>query len=364
MPCFLPSFLQVPVIDSLSPVSNQPPSPDSVTATTTFVAGQSNALVQLALDHIHTADARFNPVLFCGPTGSGKTLLLQTIEAHAVSSIRIMTAADFARDFADAVEVDSVDEFRQTFSNVSLLCLDDIQHLANKLSAQNELCLLIDEFINSGRLIVATSTYLPVDGGKLCPQLVSRLGGGLAVPIQTIDEADCRCILRALSRRYDVALQDDVTSFLAELATQQTKTSPAVLLNQCLTRLLAESDAKGDEISLKLARQLFTDSNHTLEPSLRTIVSSVAKCFNLTSKEIRGNSRKQPIVRARGVAMLLARSLTERSLEDLGRFFNNRDHSTVLHACRRTEALLLEDQDLNSLWHELRCSIPQKTGNP
>ena len=351
------------MIDSLSPVSNQPQSQDPVTATAAFVAGQSNALVQLALDHIHAADTRFNPVLFCGPTGSGKTLLLQTIEAHAAPAIRVTTAADIARDFADAVEVDSVEEFRQTFNNLSMLCVDDIQHLASKLSAQHELCLLIDEFVSSRRLLVATSTEVPVEGGKLCPQLVSRLGGGLTVPIHAIDEADCRRILQSLARRYEVTLNDELTGFLAHHATQQSKTAPAVQLNHCLTRLLAESEATGQEISLSLARKLFAENTRINEPSLRTIVSSVAKCFHLTSKEIRGNSRKQPIVRARGIAMLLARSLTDRSLEELGRFFGNRDHSTVLHACRRTESLLDEDQDLHSLWRELRCSIPQKAGN-
>ncbi len=325
-----------------------------------FVAGKPNALVQLALDHIHAADTRFNPVVFCGPTGSGKTLLLQTIETLAANSVRVTTAADFARDFAEAVEVDSVDEFRHTFNCLSTLCLDDIQHLAGKLAAQNELCLLIDDFVSNHRHFVATSTDLPVDGGKLCPSLVSRLTQGLMVPIHTIDYSDCLSILQSLSRRYSLALDDDLADFLALHATQQGKNSPAVLLNRCLTRLIAEAEATGHPVTLPLARQLFTDNSLLTAPSLPTIVSCVARCFHLTSKDIRGSSRKQPIVRARGIAMLLARSLTDRSLEDLGRFFGNRDHSTVLHACRRTENLLAEDQDLQSLWRELRCSISQK----
>ncbi len=317
-----------------------------------YIGSSENLLVPAAVDALCQQPPKYNPVVFFGSTGTGKSLLVQLIAArwkrdNKSSRAVLTTGADFARDYAHAVETDSLPDLRAKYRRAGLVAIDDLHEIGEKTAAQHELVRTLDVLLANQQRFVVTLPHSPAEITTLVPALASRLAAGLTVPLQPPGPAARRLILRSLVANRGFSLPERVVDLVAsDTLTDVLKPATVPRLLQTLVRLerfSLEGDISADEQTLRRCLQPVSGGD---EPQLQSITKHVSKYFNLRATELRGKTRQQRVVRARGVAMFLARQLTANSLESVGRHFGNRDHTTVLHACRKTESLLETDPSI------------------
>ncbi|HEY2412944.1 MAG TPA: helix-turn-helix domain-containing protein [Pirellulaceae bacterium] len=323
-----------------------------VTERNVFFAGPENALirslVRLVDESISGPIGGNSPLVLYGPRGVGKSALAQALAERrrqnlTLESVIITTGPDFARSLATAVEADSVADHRARHHRCDLLVIDDLQRLANKPAAQQFLISALDALQKRGSLVIVTLNQLPQATAGLTPALVSRLLGGLVVRLALPGPLARRELARQAASRLNLSLDEQEIDRVAR----------------------ANDDSTDHYLSAGKVRELVLQlaASHELGPQeqgaqqhkavCRRAVSLVAKHFALPVSDIRGKSRRQAIADARGVAMYLIRRLTALSYAEVGRLFSNRDHTTVLHACRKVEAQMSSDTDIRTLVDEL-----------
>jgi chromosomal replication initiator protein len=301
----------------------------------------------------------YNPVVLCGGTGTGKSLLAHGVagrfrDQNKGARIVFTTGADFARDYALALQTDSLQDMRHKYRRASLLVIDDLHEIASKTGAQNELIRTLNSSLKRDRGVVATLRQSPLETASLLPGLASRLSGGLLVPLQPPGEAARRQILEQLAAARGASLTTDVIDLIvAGIPGASSKPVTVPQLQAILNRLDSCPSSPGEEIDEQQVRECLISRQSAVEPQLRSIAKHVCKYFKVRLTDLRGPARQQKIVRSRGVAMLLARRLTANSLEQIGRYFGNRDHTTVLHACRKTESMMESDPSIRQAVEEL-----------
>ena len=316
-----------------------------------FIGGEENLLVQTACQDSLSHSPRFSPLVFVGPSGTGKSFLAQGLiqqwlhERQSGGHVTELTGADFARMYAHAVETDSVDELRARWRNSRRFLVDDVQALAEKPGAQQELSLLIDSLADQDALFIATMATLPTEAEGLSSGLVSRLSGGLTVPVSPPGVAARKAILTHLADLYHIELCGETLGLLSEGEPTPFNTVPE--LQHALSQLMLLSERFEEPISPSLARRLL-ETEPAEAPSFRTICQLTAKHFQLKAADLRGSSRRQSIAHARSIAMYLCRRLTESSYEQIGKYFGKRDHTTVMHACRQAERRRQKDLSVES----------------
>jgi len=325
-----------------------------------FIGDEQNYLVPVAADAVLLPGLRFNPIVFHGPTGTGKTSLARGL-VHLWSTRNprktavITNGADFCREYANAVDTDSLPDFRKRFRSPALLLIDDLDPLHEKTAAQDELIGTLDELARRQGQVLVTMKQAPLETAGLSPALASRLSGGLSVPMTTPGEAGRRRILEHLLKLHGLELPEEAIDLLAQTPDNASpRPAPAFTdLSQLVMRLVASQDNEDGKFGVSDVENMLA----TLEPaegmSLRSITRQVAKYFHLHVADLKGPTRQQRVVRARGVAMLLARQLTGESLEQIGQHFGKRDHTTVLHACRKTEELMSSDPAIRQAVEDL-----------
>lgn len=334
-----------------------------VPALAEYIGGVENSLVPVALETIFQRQPRFNPVVFFGPTGTGKSLLVQLIAArwkrdNKAARLVLTTGADFAREYAHAVETDSVPDLRQKYRRVALLAIDDLHEIGEKTAAQNELVRTFEALLDSHQRVIVTLSQSPTETAVLLPALAGRLSAGLTVPLHPPGPAARRLILRSLASARSISLPNRVVDLVASDAlTDALKPGTVPRLLQTLLRLEQFPFDRHASISEQDLRRCLQSSDDDEQPQLQSITKRVSKYFNLRSADLRGKTRQQRVVRARGVAMFLARQLTGNSLESVGRHFGNRDHTTVLHACRKTESLIEADPSIRQAVEDLKTEL-------
>lgn len=314
-----------------------------------YLGSAENALTKFAAELLADAVVRFNPLMFVGPTGVGKShvslgLAARWHAAHPHKKLVSTTGADFARAYAHAIDTDSLDEFRTRFRHAAFCVIDGLDELATKPAAQEDLALTLDELVNNDVRVLVTGRKLPAEMKSLSPRLCSRLSAGLVVPFVAPGAAARRIILVQLAEIHEVSLPEPVIDLLADGpdgGEPPFRTVPQ--LNHAILQLAAAAQSQKQLIDVPLVCELLEKNGPNKSPSLNLIAAAVAKCFALPTADLRSASRRQLAVRARGVAMLLARKFTDASLDSIGQHFGGRDHTTVLHACRKTEQLLLTD---------------------
>jgi chromosomal replication initiator protein len=254
------------------------------------------------------------------------------------------TAADFARDYAAAVDADRVDAWRSQIRRAELFVCENLGELAGKPAAQQELIHTIDVLQAQESSLVFTAASLANHWPSLVPALRSRLSAFLAIGLALPSRATRAALLRQLAAIRGMPLSDREVSQLAGIA------GGAPQLVAALYRLALARQAGGaSETEWSLSSDL-----PARQPSLREIAHATAKHLGLKLTDLKGPARQRSLVNARGVAMHLARQLTTSSLEQIGRYFGGRDHTTVLHACRRTEKLLRRDRATRQTIAELK----------
>jgi len=313
-----------------------------------FFAGPENALVRSIVRLVDDEIGTNSPLVLYGPRNVGKSALALALaerrrECKALESVIITTGPDFARGLADAVEADSTADHRARHQRCDLLVIDDLHRLAKKPAAQQFLIPALDALQKRGALVLVTLNQSPQATPGLIPALVSRLMGGLVVRL-ALPGPQARCELaRQAAKRTKVVLSDEE---IDRLARPKDDTIDPYL-----------SAAKIRELVLRLA------ANNELGPQpetakqykilCRRVMLLVAKHFDLSVTELRSQSRRQAVADARGLAMYLVRRLTAMSYADIGKLFGKRDHTTVLHACRKIESQMADENPMRALVDEL-----------
>ena len=319
-----------------------------------FTAGPENPLIATTVEAILAQTiANFNPLVFCGPSGIGKSHLALGIlgewktrrPREATLSI---TAADFAREFHEAVETKMVTEFRTPFRDVSLLVVEDLHNLEKKPAAQQELLLTIDALLANGNQVVLTSRTIPDDLTGFPSRLKARLVGGLVLSLATPGIQVRTVIIRGLAQLRQMQLSEDVVACLAEgLA------APVPIILGALVHLQASQSLSESGIDTASVRDYLNQHHPGREPSIHDIALLTAKHFSLKLSELRSASRRRTIAAPRSVAMYLARKFTGNSYEQIGSYFGGRDHTTVSYGCRQTEGRLKTEPAVQQAVEEL-----------
>ena len=305
------------------------------------------------------------PLVLFGPSGTGKTWLALTLISELSDQQQnsqdtkplSMTALDFDRRYRSAIETDSVEDLRQRMVQSSGLVIDDIHRLDSKPATQAELALILDRMHAKNRPIVVTMDVSPQECDGLLSQLVSRLLGGLCLPVNPPGPAARLEIIRDLATINQLNLTENAIQLLVD---QLNVTVPKLdhFFAQAKITLLADDEQNPDlPIDAAKLTQLFKKSDVEIDQLSKLIIKLVAAEFHLKPSELKSNSRKQTIVLARGVAIYLSRILLGSSFLKIGTYFGNRDHSTIMHAFRKIETITKNsntDQDTNSLKTTIR----------
>ncbi len=324
-----------------------------------YVGSEENQLVQHAVESFLQRHEEYNPYVFYGSTGTGKSFLALGLSArwrdeHPDDRVVVTSGADFARSYAHAVDTDSLPTFRRKCRAAQLFVLDDVHLMQPKRAAQEELARLIDALIEQDAMVLVTTNAAPAGDGRLQPRLRSRLSSGLSVALSVPGAPARELLLRRLADVHEVSLSDAAIQLLAGSCSEGTQEALTVpQLNHALMQLGHALSERTSLIDEERVRRFLLEQARERQPTFRLITAKVSKYFSLTSQELRGVSRRRQVVRARGVAMLLSWNLTSKSLEAVGQYFGDRDHTTVLHACRKTESLQQTDPEIKQALDEL-----------
>ena len=332
-----------------------------------FVAGPENALVSRALAAVYEPRETANPLVFTGASGTGKSLLLDLLvdefrRHFARAAVLSTTAVDLGRAYAHAVETDSLAEFRQRHSRLQMLAIDDVQRLAGKTAAQQELLQLIDSLVRRGSLVAATLRTHPLQSEELSSPLASRLSGGLVIPLALPDHAVRRALLSHYAADLEVPLPSVAAERLAPAGPAPPRLATAPQLRRAVMRLGEHARQNGGQIDEALIHA-FLQSGESAPPPLKSIVATTAKHFSVTAANLRGDSRQHSLTAVRGLTMLLARELTGQSYAQIGKFFGNRDHTTVMHACKKAAQAVADDARMRQTLEDLKLQLFAEEGS-
>ena len=321
----------------------------------TFIIGRSNALAHAAAKQIATSERgdqlTFNPLYIYAAVGFGKTHLLQAITwagNNGDRKVLYLTAERFMIGFVSALKTQTTLPFKEALRANDVLVIDDLQFLQGR-SIQHEFCHTINALIDAGRQVVIASDRPPADLESLDDRVRSRLAGGLVVEIGSLGEELRLEILKnriAAARlhhpRFEVPTP--VLVFIAKSVTHNGRD-----LEGAVNRLLAHDKLNGQPVTLEMAEREMRDLIRPAEPKrvrIEDIQRVVARQYNISRADLLSSRRTANVVRPRHVAMYLAKILTLRSLPEIGRRFGGRDHTTVLHAVRKIDAVIGNDSAL------------------
>lgn len=333
----------------------------------TFVVGRSNSLAHAAAKQVATASrdtpVMFNPLYVHAQVGLGKTHLLQAIAwAGNVADRRLLylTAEKFVFGFVSSLRTQTTLAFKELLRSTDVLLIDDLQFLQGK-STHAEFSHTLNAMIDAGRQVVVAADRPPLDLENLDDRVRSRLAGGLVVEMGALGE-DLRMEIlttRVAAARLHHPDFDVPTAVLAHIAKSVANNGRD--LEGALNRLLAVSKLTGQPITLELAEREIRDLIRPAEPrkvKIEEIQRVVARRYNVSRSDLLSSRRTANVVRPRQIAMYLAKTLTLRSLPEIGRRFGGRDHTTVLHAVRKIEGLVGNDgalaEEIETIKRELQ----------
>jgi chromosomal replication initiator protein len=331
-----------------------------------FVIGDSNRLAHAAaLAVAEMPSQAYNPLFICGPPGVGKTHLLSAIAslllAHSPGlSVRATTGEAFTNEFLSALSDGRTELFKSRFRDVDVLLMDDVQFLERKTKTEEEFFHTFNALHDGGRQVVLTSDRPPRDLQALEDRLRERFQAGLVADVEPPDLATRVTILRKRADHDRVVLADgEALQMIAERIDTNVRA-----LEGALIRIVAFSSLTGRPLTGDLAREVL-DSLYprgslparSRERSVKEIQTAACAHFGISSEELLSTGRTARVTWPRQVAMFLARELTGESLPAIGRQFGGRDHTTVLHACRRTATRISEDDVLRDTVDRLRASL-------
>ncbi|HWP46445.1 MAG TPA: chromosomal replication initiator protein DnaA [Candidatus Limnocylindrales bacterium] len=323
----------------------------------TYVVGTSNQFAHAAsravAEQLSTA---YNPLFIYGGVGLGKTHLMHAI-GHAVRktlrSIRLFYASSerFMNELIHAIRYDAMPEFRRKYRNIDLLLIDDIQFIAGKERTQEEFFHTFNALYDARKQIVISSDCPPKQIPTLEERLRSRFEWGLIADIQPPDLETKIAILKKKAELEKVGLPDDVALFIASKIKSNIRE-----LEGSLIKVAAYSSLTGQEITLELAQQVLKDLLSPKEKNINIdlIQKVVSDYYNVSSQEMKSQSRARAIAFPRQVAMYLSKELTRSSLPEIGKNFGGKDHTTVIHACQKIKEKIAKDPNFKQVIEKLK----------
>lgn len=331
----------------------------------TFVVGEPNRLAAAAARRVAAGGkVSYNPLFLYGGVGVGKTHLMQAVAwemraRHPGKRIVYLSAEQFMYQFVQALRDRRQIDFKSMFRSVDVLMVDDLQFIADKDSTQDEFFHTFNALVDQGSQIVISADRPPPDLEGIGERISSRLGSGLAVDLRPADFELRLMILRAKIVRFHedhptLEISPEVLRFIAERITSSVRE-----LEGALNRLSALASLIGKEITIDVARDCLSDLLRSADRkvTVECIMRKVADHYDVKVSDLIGGSRVRSISRPRQVAMYLSKQLTRRSYPEIGKRFGGKDHTTVLHACRKIEDLRRTDTDLDGDIEALRRGL-------
>ncbi len=312
-----------------------------------FVVGKPNALAHAAARRvIESSIVPFNPLFLYGGVGLGKTHLMHAIawamqEQWPEKRVMYMSAEKFMYQFVRAVRSQDTMSFKELFRSVDVLMIDDIQFISGKESTQEEFFHTFNALVDQNKQIIISADKPPQDLTGIEERLRSRLAWGLVADIQP-STYDLRLgILKAKREMLQADVPDAVLEFLALKVTSNIRE-----LEGALNRIVAHADVVRQPITLETTQDVLQDllRAHNRRITIDEIQKKVAEHYNIRISDMHSARRARNVARPRQVAMYLAKQLTSRSLPEIGRKFGGRDHTTVMHAVRKIEELMQDDE--------------------
>ena len=312
-----------------------------------FVEGKSNQLARAAAQRVsEKPGSEYNPLFLYGDTGLGKTHLMHAvgnqIRSHNPNAKIIYVHSErFVADMVKALQLNAIADFKRVYRNVDALLIDDIQFFAGKEKSQEEFFHTFNSLLEGGQQIILTSDRYPKEIDNMEDRLKSRFGWGLTVRLEPPGLETRVAILINKAQESGVELKRDCAFFIAQKVRSNVRD-----LEGALKRVLANAHFFGQAITLDFVRETLRDliAVHDRQISVDNIQRMVADYFKIKISDLLSKRRNRSVARPRQVAMALCKELTDHSLPEIGDAFGGRDHTTVLHACRKIKEL--SDTDL------------------
>jgi chromosomal replication initiator protein len=313
----------------------------------TFVVGKSNQLAKAAAQQVGENPGRaYNPLFIYGGVGLGKTHLMHAVgnaiqARKADARVAYVHSERFVSDMVKALQHNQMNEFKAAYRSLDALLIDDIQFFAGKDRSQEEFFHTFNALLEGQQQVILTCDRYPKEVQGLEERLKSRFGSGLTVAIEQPELETSAAILKTKAEAAGVALSDEVALFIAKRIRSNVRE-----LEGALRRVIAQSRFTGEPITIDFTKEALKDllSLQARLVTIENIQRTVAEYYKLRVADLLSPGRSRSLARPRQVAMALAKELTRHSLPEIGDAFGGRDHTTVLHACRRVVALRGEDQ--------------------
>ncbi|XPG16655.1 chromosomal replication initiator protein DnaA [Vibrio scophthalmi] len=321
-----------------------------------FVEGKSNQLGLAAARQVSdNPGTAYNPLFLYGGTGLGKTHLLHAVGNAIIDNkpnakVIYMHSERFVQDMVKALQNNAIEEFKRYYRSVDALLIDDIQFFANKERSQEEFFHTFNALLEGNQQIILTSDRYPKEINGVEDRLKSRFGWGLTVAIEPPELETRVAILMKKAEDHQIHLADEVAFFIAKRLRSNVRE-----LEGALNRVIANANFTGRPITIDFVREALRDLLALQEKlvTIDNIQKTVAEYYKIKVADLLSKRRSRSVARPRQLAMALSKELTNHSLPEIGDAFGGRDHTTVLHACRKIAQLREESHDIKEDYSNL-----------
>lgn len=331
----------------------------------TFVVGRNNEFAHAASFNIaeNPGSDNYNPLFLMGPTGMGKTHLLNAVGNHIRKkfpnlTIMYVSAERFLNECISSIRRNQMDKFRLKYRDkCDILLMDDIQVLGRGEAVQEEFFHTLNDFFGKRQQVIVASDRMPKDIKGLEDRIRTRLEWGLIADIQMPDLETRVAILRYKAEKKSIRLPSEVSSYIAKISKRSIRE-----LEGNLNKVKMFSDLQGLPISMDVAKKVLSTHDDTAVITIEEIQKLVADHFQINYRDLCSKSRTKPVVTARQIAMWLIKKNLDKSLVDIARAFNKKDHTTVMSALRKIDNQLNKDSEIKKYIEELESRIHNITG--
>ncbi len=297
----------------------------------------------------------YNPLFIYGGVGLGKTHLMQAIGNQIINEkpngkVVYLHSERFVADMVKALQTNTIDKFKRFYRSVDALLIDDIQFFANKERSQEEFFHTFNALLEGNQQVILTCDRFPKEIDGVEERLKSRMGWGLTVFIEPPELETRVAILKSKADKSNIDLQNEVAFFIAKKIRSNVRE-----LEGALKRVIATAQFTGKEITIDFVKEALKDLLAAQDKQVRieNIQKTVSEYYKIKVSDLLSKKRTRSIARPRQMAMSLAKKLTNRSLPEIGESFGGKDHTTVLHACRKIKELKQEIPDIKEDYSNL-----------